>query len=93
VAGAASGQNGSGDDPAPRLIGIGESERCLLVVNSEEGGMMSMTTGDTYRCSNDECGCKIEVVRGNDPRISATHPPRCCCGMPMHRVVKVRAAA
>jgi hypothetical protein len=43
---------------------------------------MAMEEGQHYRCTNDQCGCEIEVTRG--PRMDGgDENPRCCCGQEM----------
>ena len=42
---------------------------------------MAMQTGEIYHCTNEACGCEIEVTRGAIHGGNAA--PRCCCGMEM----------
>lgn len=43
---------------------------------------MGMKKGETYECTNPECGCEINVTKASaDP--SANRAPRCCCGEDM----------
>jgi hypothetical protein len=47
-----------------------------------EGRTMAMKMGDTYTCSDPECGCQIQVTRSaKNP--TADKNPRCCCGAVM----------
>jgi hypothetical protein len=41
-----------------------------------------MRTGETYRCTDAQCRCEIQVLRGSESR-DGTAPPRCCCGREM----------
>ncbi len=42
---------------------------------------MAMKMGDTYTCSNSECGCQVQVTRSAKP--GSDENPRCCCGKEM----------
>ena len=43
---------------------------------------MAMKMGDTYTCTNPECGCQIQVVRSAKSG-GGDQNPRCCCGTEM----------
>jgi hypothetical protein len=47
---------------------------------------MAFQKGQRYRCSNEKCGCEIEVTKGAAPGKGGDLPPRCCCGEPMLQV-------
>lgn len=44
-----------------------------------------MKAGETYRCTDDRCGCEIQVSKGS-AQTSAKMAPRCCCGKDMKAV-------
>ena len=44
---------------------------------------MAMRIGEIYHCTNEDCGCEIEVTRGANEGGGGDSAPRCCCGMPM----------
>jgi len=44
---------------------------------------MAFEKGDRYRCTNETCGCEIEVVQGPRPGGGGDLKPRCCCGQEM----------
>lgn len=44
---------------------------------------MAMEAGERYSCSNPNCNCEIEVVRGAKPGLGGANNPRCCCGKEM----------
>lgn len=43
---------------------------------------MAMHEGERYRCTNEKCGCEIEVTRGARME-GGDENPRCCCGREM----------
>ena len=43
---------------------------------------MAMQEGEIYYCTNDNCGCEIEVTKGARSG-GGNAAPRCCCGMAM----------
>lgn len=45
---------------------------------------MALRTGEEYTCTNDDCGCQIEVTRGA-PDGGGDQAPRCCCGSEMKK--------
>ena len=47
-----------------------------------EGETMTMKMGDTYTCSNSECGCQVQVTR-SAKGAGGDQNPRCCCGAEM----------
>jgi hypothetical protein len=49
---------------------------------------MAMQKGERYRCTDEACGCEIEVTRGASEGKSGNLLPRCCCGMAMERVTR-----
>lgn len=52
---------------------------------------MALKTGEKYRCTNQQCGCEIEVTKGAGPQ-GGDQNPRCCCGMEMQRSGQAQAA-
>jgi len=52
---------------------------------------MAMQKGESYRCSDSNCGCEITVTRGANPQVAGDQNPRCCCGKEM-RSSNVKAA-
>ena len=44
-----------------------------------------MQTGERYRCTDQGCGCEIEVLKASAAK-DAGMAPRCCCGRDMKRV-------
>ncbi len=46
---------------------------------------MAMTTGETYRCTNPNCGCEMKVTQGSKAGGGGEAPPRCCCGTEMKK--------
>ncbi|MGH9417000.1 MAG: hypothetical protein ACRD01_10260 [Terriglobales bacterium] len=53
---------------------------------------MALREGETYTCSDPNCGCEIEVTRGCHAGESHVQEPRCCCGKEMKRAGEVQAA-
>ncbi|CAN5878655.1 hypothetical protein BH20GEM1_BH20GEM1_05890 [soil metagenome] len=53
---------------------------------SNEEGRMALQKGERYRCTDENCGCEIEVTRGAEPGGGGDQDPRCCCGMEMKKV-------
>jgi hypothetical protein len=43
-----------------------------------------MKAGETFRCSNPDCGCEVTVVK--EPRQPIRSAPRCSCGRDMELV-------
>ena len=50
---------------------------------------MAMQVGEIYRCSNSDCGCEIEVLKGPQHAGHNEEAPRCCCGLPMESIEEV----
>jgi hypothetical protein len=48
--------------------------------------VMALQKGERYRCTNENCGCEIEVTRGAQPGGGGNQDPRCCCGREMEKV-------
>jgi hypothetical protein len=46
---------------------------------------VAMTTGETYRCTNPNCGCEMKVTQGAKAGGGGEAPPRCCCGTEMKK--------
>jgi len=53
---------------------------------------MAMKKGQTYECSNPECGCEISVTKGSEAP-NASRAPRCCCGEEMTPKEKASAGS
>ncbi len=47
---------------------------------------MALQTGERYRCSDENCGCEIEVTKGAPPTCGGNNAPRCCCGKEMQKI-------
>ncbi len=47
---------------------------------------MALRTGELYRCSNESCGCEIQVTRGAKQGGGGDKNPTCCCGMELKKV-------
>lgn len=48
---------------------------------------MSMMKGQTYRCTEEDCGCEVSVTKGSSsPEADAN--PLCCCGCEMEKVAQ-----
>ncbi|MBA3583088.1 MAG: hypothetical protein H0W36_00915 [Gemmatimonadetes bacterium] len=46
---------------------------------------MAFEKGDTYRCTNPNCGCEIQVTKGAKAGGGGDRNPTCCCGMEMKK--------
>jgi hypothetical protein len=48
--------------------------------------LMSLRTGEVYRCVDERCGCVMEVTKGSALEAKEIGTPRCNCGQEMTRV-------
>ena len=46
---------------------------------------MAMTSGETYRYTNPNCGCEVKVTQGAKVGGGGEALPRCCCGTEMKK--------
>ncbi len=46
---------------------------------------MAFEKGDTYRCTNPNCGCEIQVTKGAETGGGGDRNPTCCCGKEMKK--------
>ena len=46
-----------------------------------------MELGESYRCTNPDCACEIQVKKGPNPGGGGDQKPTCCCGMEMEKIV------
>jgi hypothetical protein len=60
---------------------MGCVNRYVLIV-ARTGGTMMMEVGQSYRCINPNCRCKIEVT---EPSTESVFNLRCCCGAEMKK--------
>jgi len=56
------------------------------MAGAKPGIRMALRTGELYRCTNESCGCEIQVTRGAKAGGGGDKNPRCCCGMEMKKV-------
>jgi hypothetical protein len=47
---------------------------------------MAMHKGEIYRCSDERCGCEIQVTVGAQEGGGGDLAPRCCCGREMNKL-------
>ena len=54
---------------------------------------MALKEGEVYECSNQDCGCEIQVTHSASPSTDKKQQPRCCCGEEMQRGAGQRRTA
>ncbi len=48
--------------------------------------MARFEKGQKYRCTEQSCGCEIEVTKSAPESCAGNSKPRCCCGLEMELV-------